>query len=102
MMHGILNIKCNIFYNTTSKYIKKEFVHYSIAYKLLPRTTPRKVLSPARFRISPFQLPANQFNERYQYNLMNPIMNLSFRSLKFGTRQPNNAYLAKLSENYQK
>ena len=86
--HHDMYITCNIFYNTTSKYInstivhyneKKKLVHQSIVHKLLPKNYRKESLITSRCRIFPsFYFSTNQFGIRnYQSKQMNPNINLS-------------------------
>jgi hypothetical protein len=104
MTYIYIYIIYNIFYSTTWKYINpdtcivqwKKLVHQWVVCKLLPKNYHEESLITSRCHIyNSFYYPTDQFGIRnYKSNQMSPNITLSFRTLKFGTKQLNHAYLA--------
>jgi len=71
-------------------------VHQSLVHKLLPKNYHKESLITSRCRIFlSFYFTTNQFGIRnYKITQINLNINLSFRTLQFGTKQLNHAYLA--------
>ena len=86
----------NTLTRTLVQYNGKELVHQSIVHKLILKNYHKESLVTSRCGIlHSFYYPTNQFGiQTYKGNQMNTNITLSFRTLQFGTKQLNHAYLA--------